>query len=485
MGEEKYAVWLEVAAGPDKGRRFEVPEGECVIGRASSCTIVLADPLLSRRHCALARGTTARGTTAGASAAPDPLWPNTVRPSSLQVSDLESANGTFVNGAEIKSAELHDGDMIEIGETKLRVSASARGATAPHSGIREAPAEARGATAPHSGIGEAPSSLGEAPIVDLGLGESEAGEGEAPAKPNWRPLLWAVAAVAILATAASIILRGGDEPEAPQIAAIKEPSLLPLTVAYEKIDANTESIFRYALNLSAERRLSIEIDDLAEDRHVRKDAEIAEENVKRLAKQLERAGLFSVESPSPGLAADGSLARRSLTVAAGSRVAEASVENRAAPQAFEALCELLETFGRNELGIWAIQYPAEKLVEMAEECFTRAQNLYEQRAIAHGNLFAATKACREAIFYLETVEPKPEFFAELLATGKDAEEELQRRYEEQRFKADRAINLKEWGAAAEALRTLRELVPDEGDPRNADATRTLLDVERRIGSRGK
>lgn len=479
MGEEKYAVWLEVAAGPDKGRRFEVPEGECVIGRASSCEIVLADPLLSRRHCALARGT-----TAGASAAPDPLWPNTVRPSSLQVRDLESANGTFVNGAEIKSAELHDGDTIEIGETRLVVrreaarQAEARGTTAPHSGIGEAPADARGATALQS-------EAGETPIVDLGLGESEAGEGEAPAKPNWRPLLWAVAAVAILATAASVILRGGDEPEAPQIAAIKEPSLLPLTVAYEKIEANTESIFRYALNLSAERRLSIEIDDLAEDRHVRKDAEIAEENVKRLAKQLERAGLFSVESPSPGLAADGSLARRSLTVAAGPRVAEASVENRAAPQAFEALCELLETFGRNELGIWAIQYPAEKLVEMAEECFTRAQNLYEQRAIAHGNLFAATKACKEAIFYLETVEPKPEFFAELLATGKDAEEELQRRYEEQRFKADRAINLKEWGAAAEALRTLRELVPDEGDPRNADATRTLLDVERRIGSRGK
>ena len=454
MGEEKYAVWLEVTAGPDKGRRFEVPEGECVIGRASSCEIVLADPLLSRRHCSLTRGTTARGTTA-----PHPE----IR---AVLSDLESANGTFVNGAEIKSAELHDGDTIEIGETKLRVSASVRGTTA------------RGATAPQS-------EAGEAPIVDLGLGESEAGEGEAPAKPNWRPLLWAVAAVAILATAASVILRGGDEPEAPQIAAIKEPSLLPLTVAYEKIEANTESIFRYALNLSAERRLSIEIDDLAEDRHVRKDAEIAEENVKRLAKQMERAGLFSVESPSPGLAADGSLARRSLTVAAGSRVAEASVENRAAPQAFEALCELLETFGRNELGIWAIQYPAEKLVEMAEECFTRAQNLYEQRAIAHGNLFAATKTCKEAIFYLETVEPKPEFFAELLATGKDAEEELQRRYEEQRFKADRAINLKEWGAAAEALRTLRELVPDEGDPRNADATRTLLDVERRLGSRGK
>ncbi|MBR3085739.1 MAG: FHA domain-containing protein [Kiritimatiellae bacterium] len=427
--EETRMPYLEVTAGPDTGRRFALPEGVTTIGRSSECGIVLKDPLLSRRHCNVTR-----------------------HGDEISISDLDSANGTFVNGKETKTATLGDGAEISIGDSAIRLAAMA----------------------------EAPSAAADgAPIVDLGLGT---GGGDAPeaARPNWRPLLWAVAAVAVVATAASFILRGGTGPEEPVITQPAAPDLLPLQIAYEKVEADAENIFRYNMELSPDGLLSIEIDDLAEGRHVRKEAQIAEEGIRRLARQLERAGMFSIETPAAGISPNGGLTRMCVSIVAGRRVACATAENRAPQPAFSAVCDTLETFGRNELGIWAMQYPTEKLVELAQEAFTRARNLFDQRGIAHGNLYLATKSCQEAMFYLETVEPKPAFFAEMLETMQEAGEELSRRYGEQRFRADRAINLREWQAAAEELRILRELIPDEDDQRNADATRKLLDVENRL-----
>ena len=286
--------------------------------------------------------------------------------------------------------------------------------------------------------------------------------------------------MAVLALAASFILRGDGAGETPKIAAPAETPLLPLVIDYEKVVADNSNIFRYRMALSPARTLSVEIDDLGEDRHIRKDTVVTEESATRLARQLERAGLFALEPLAPGVSADGSLARQAAAVALGGRATSICAENRIPPPAFAAVCELLETFGRNELGIWAIQYPAERLVELALECQTRAANLFAQRDISHGNIHAALRSCREGVFYLETVEPKPEFYADMLNLLGDAEAELERRCDERRFRADRAINLKDWNAAAAELRVLRELVPDEGDPRNADATRKLLDVENRI-----
>lgn len=442
MAEKKY--FLEVAAGPDKGRRFPLPEGETVLGRSSACGIVLADPVLSRRHCSI--------TLAGGS---------------LEIADLDSANGTVVNEAEVKRARLSPGDLIKIGETALNVAEE----SAAQAQARDDKAAAEPAPAADAQSG---------PIVDLGFeGDSAAA---APRKAHFRPLLWAVGAVAVLAAAASFILGGGEGGgEQPAvIAAPPQPSPLPLVIDYEKVEADSANIFRYRMTLSPDGELAISIDDLAENRHVRKSAATGEEVRTRLARQLEGAGLFALKPMEPGVSPDGSLVRRALTISSGKRLAGIVAENRAAPHAFDGICEMLETFGRNELGIWAIQYPAEKLVELARESLTHAQNLFEQRAIAHGNVFNSILAFREAAFYLETVEPKPAFFSEITAGQAEAEELLGQRYSEQRFKADRAINLKDWRTAAEELRIIREQIPDEADPRNADATRKLLDVENRI-----
>ena len=62
---------------------------------------------------------------------------------------------------------------------------------------------------------------------------------------------------------------------------------------------------------------------------------------------------------------------------------------------------------------------------------------------------------------------------------REAKAELDRRYREQCFRADKAINLRDWATALAELRTLCDLVPDDRDPRHAEANAKLLDVEAR------
>ena len=70
----------------------------------------------------------------------------------------------------------------------------------------------------------------------------------------------------------------------------------------------------------------------------------------------------------------------------------------------------------------------------------------------------------------------PEVGAALTA----AERELDARYRDQRFKADRAINLSDWETAKNELRILCEMVPDRDDDRYREASGKLVDVEKRM-----
>ena len=58
--------------------------------------------------------------------------------------------------------------------------------------------------------------------------------------------------------------------------------------------------------------------------------------------------------------------------------------------------------------------------------------------------------------------------------------ELDARYTEERFLADRAINLSQWENAKRELMILLEMIPDRKDDRHREATAKLLDVEKRM-----
>jgi eukaryotic-like serine/threonine-protein kinase len=93
------AAQLEVIAGPDRGLVIPLPEGGPVLlGRGRQTASRLSDPHVSRAHCSVER-----------------------RAGRLVLVDLRSVGGTFVNDSAVREHALRPGDVIRIGETKLRL----------------------------------------------------------------------------------------------------------------------------------------------------------------------------------------------------------------------------------------------------------------------------------------------------------------------------------------------------------------------------
>lgn len=83
---------LMVIAGADAGRVVRVTGHEVLIGRTSSCALVLPDPGVSRTHARLV-----------------------LESSSYVVEDLGSKNGTFIDSTRIKKQSIAYGQTIQIG----------------------------------------------------------------------------------------------------------------------------------------------------------------------------------------------------------------------------------------------------------------------------------------------------------------------------------------------------------------------------------
>ncbi|MFN4243095.1 MAG: ATP-binding protein [Tepidisphaerales bacterium] len=110
---------LLVLQGPDKGRKFELPEEELVIGRGAA-HIPLTDNTVSRRHAQI-----------------------TPREGLYLLSDLGSANGTYINGLRVTAPQaIRVGDQLRVGRTLMVFG------TAPKlGGIADDDVEIRGADA--------------------------------------------------------------------------------------------------------------------------------------------------------------------------------------------------------------------------------------------------------------------------------------------------------------------------------------------------
>ncbi len=421
-----------VAEGPLKGSRYSVSEAGLRLGRSSTCEISIPDPSLSRNHCLFE-----------------------VRDGVLWVTDLASANGTIVNDEQLgaDSKALAPGDHVTAGDTVLVL-------VEPGAGLPPEPPAA--------------------PKIDLGFGKQDE-SGDHKAVPM-RLALWAVAALTVVGAAVLIVTSSG-EPETevvPQTVQDAEPSLQGFT--FEKVEATADGIYRYALSYAAGGELAVEIDDVPkENRHVRKTATLSAEAQENLAKIFASDDLYRLDREYTGVPLKPNTMKSfALHVLRGSSVFDVTIENSQEPPAFREARERLETFSKNELGIWAIQFSAEKLVEMSAESRRAADAKWEERDVQHGNLSEALAKYDEAVFYLETVNPKPADYGELVNRRQQAAAELDKRYRDQRFLADRAINLQDWATAQRELRILCELVPSTKDPRHAEASAKLLDVESRM-----
>jgi hypothetical protein len=423
--EEQAAARLRVTAGPEQGREFlVVPEG-VRLGRSSRNDVALSDPLLSRHHCRIF-------------IKPDgKLW----------VADLGSANHTFVNGQEVQEAALRSGDTIAIGDTRLEVQMG---------GAAEPPA-----------------------VVDLGLPSGRRAEA-APAPRRRMKLLVAVAAGMVVLAVAVWVYRLNHRPAPPPSAAAAQPRDQALTISYEKVQAAAENIFRYNLELH-DGKLVIEIDDLGNNRHVRKESQVDPDLLRNLTRTLRGSGIFALDEEYLGVQ-PGILDESDICVTIDRETHRTRVLNRIEPEPFKSVRQTLEAFGKNELGLWAIPFSADELVKKSEAAYALGRKLREERQVKDSNLADAIRSFREAEWYLETVEVKPGFYMELRNQIAECEELLDTKYNDQNFLAERAIRLRDWQQAARELQVLLEVIPDRSDTRNQEARKKLLDVEARLAA---
>ncbi|NLL84076.1 MAG: FHA domain-containing protein [Lentisphaerae bacterium] len=422
---------LTVTAGPAMvGKEFTLTgSASFTLWRSSSNPLSVPDPMLSREHCRF-------------DIEADALW----------VVDLDSANQTFVNDKPVKSLRLRKGDIITVGDTSLRVNSAETKASADNDYA--------------------------APVIDLGLGNTQ---NDHPQRHSMRPVLYAVAALVLLLLAATLILtKKDDSTPTATITSLEAPPDRTLQIIYEKIEATPDSIFRYELNLSPTGLLEVRIDDLSQNRTIRKDKEVDPEILRDWSRIVTASGFFDLSDNYIAPAAGNTLNSWDLTIVHGRQAHQVRVENRPEPDNFAALRERLETFGQSELGIWAIQYSVEKLTDLAHDALLVAMKRMDERDLRYGNIALSIASFRDAEVCLETVEPKPDFYPNILAGMKDAESELDRRHKEYRFLADRAINLQNWEDAANQLKVICDLIPDRTDERHKEAAGKLLDVERRL-----
>ena len=443
---------LLITSGPMSGTRFEVGAGGVRLGRSSSNDVHIPDEELSRNHCLFEQSGEA----------------------GIRITDLASANGTFVNGEQLgsDSRELKGGDTIEVGSTKISVVGD------------EPPFAPRAA------------GIKVAATVDLGLGAASAEPAQGGVASHKQSkaqgghqrtmianVLWVVAALTV-AVAIAVVLcapRESEKPVAPVVEEKTEQKLVSLS--YEKVEADVTRVFSYRMEIDGSGILRVAFDDVpGENRHVDKKTKLSDKAKKRILEILEKPGFAALDDEYVGSSVEDENALKSfrIRVVRWNSIKDVLVENTQEPDAFREVREALETFSRNELGIWAIQYSKEKLIELSDESAKVGDAKWEDREVEYGNLSTAIKAYKDALFYLETINPKPDGYAEIKEKLARTEAELKQRYEDQRFRADKAMNLGDWETAQNELKILCELVPERDDPRHAEANARLVDVENRM-----
>lgn len=436
---------LLVTVGPLGGRRFSVSESGIRLGRSSSCEISIEDPALSRNQCLFE-----------------------LRDGKIWITDLASANGTAVNDEELgtSSYELKPGDRITAGDNELVVV-----------GGDEDECKVASKVAPQ-GDGQVGGD------VDLGLSSGGDGADEQSSSRHkgspMRLVLWLLLVAVLGGSAAAILLVPRSVPGAVSI--LKPLANAKLwSVSYEKVEASTKGICRYAVTVDGNGTISATLDDVPDsDRHMKKSAQLSDKARAELDRMFASSAFYRLDGVYVGTARPGELNRYEFRIARGGKVFSCLVENAPEPAAFREMRLALETFSQNELGVWAIQYSAEDLAERSLSVRGAADAKWEERDVNYGNLAAALKLYDEAVMYLETVNPKPDDYGELITKRDMVRAELERRYKDQRFEADRAVNMGDWERARRELRILCELVPDQQDPRHAEAAAKLMDVDNRL-----
>ncbi len=467
---------LTLVTGSEVGRTIDIPPQGVTLGRSRLAELHFEDGLLSRLHCRFFY-------------APEP-----------SVQDLGSSNGTLLNGVALEgeARALREGDVLAVGALVFRVSVegaldappsvqpnvSSPKKTVIIASTQPPPSEPPASVVPSSPLIEPPPPVEG--MIDLGLGPKV--ETAEPKRTSMKGLIFVLGAVAVLALGSGILFSVMQAPASkpPRERPLADPTQAPFELQYERLAITDNQLFRYTLIYRDNGVLRLSIDDLGNaDRSFSKEKKLSQKASDALRSELLEANYAQIGEMFPERSSDGvTLRRKRLTIVFGSEVWSRTSEN-VTNKPFNVLCERLENFGRNELGVYATQYSVSELRAMGEEQLHLAQRYWEQRDLGDEKLWLCFSAYCRGLSALETLNPKPAF-AEDLTDGKtQAEALLRERYEAEAFAVDQAMNVQRYEQAAEHLRRILRMIPDREDERNISTTEKLLSVENRFLKRRK
>lgn len=91
--------WITARLGAIRGSSWPIQERSLILGRGRGCDVTIADPLISRQHCAVY-----------------------LENGEVRLRDLGSSNLTLVNGEPVRETALRAGDEVAVGGTVFVIS---------------------------------------------------------------------------------------------------------------------------------------------------------------------------------------------------------------------------------------------------------------------------------------------------------------------------------------------------------------------------
>jgi pSer/pThr/pTyr-binding forkhead associated (FHA) protein len=96
---DKIQVVLDVASGPEQGKKLKITHRSTVIGRSEAADVQIDDPTISKKHCQI----------------------EIHNKDKMTIKDLASSNGTRLNDQYISAVKIRHGDIIRVGDTLIKI----------------------------------------------------------------------------------------------------------------------------------------------------------------------------------------------------------------------------------------------------------------------------------------------------------------------------------------------------------------------------
>lgn len=437
---------LIIEQGREVGKEVTVPPSGIKFGRSPANDLVLEDEVLmlfQGRFFFKSDGT---------------LW----------VTDFSAGEKTCVGGEPIDERQLKVSDLVEIGSTAFRVISTRQ--------------EIEVGAAPDTRAGDSSEEidLGFKPSRRPAKADSSSTGHAKHSSPMYRILQVAVVVLVLL-----VVVIGGTE-----IMRSKSKSntggihMKGVFFDYECVRGSTNNIFRYSLHLTPQGVASLTVDD-ALNRHFTKSAQLSADAIASLAAKLKGSTFFNITGDHVGEVTD-QYDLHDVALECDGEFNHVRVLNREMPPDMRQVVSMLEDFAFNALDVSrTLLKDNATLIQYAKDAYKLAQDRYRDRDMAYDNLAQCIKHLKEAINYLETLEPKPEPYEaakKLLAQAQTAQS---KRYKEYMFEVDKAMRVSDWDAARRNLRICAQLISDRSDDRYDTISKKTLQVEDKLRGEGR